>query len=197
MQTYKKYLSLVTEQNQFLDYQEAKAYLDDMVRTGQIQSYDESVLNKIKKGISATALIALLSGSGLKAGQNNNIIQPKIDTNNIEMVINVKKDLHKIELDVTSLERHTENFQKASNQYEAELANIEKTINSLKENKSFDQSKLNYYQQRIDGIRSYLEKGKEVITVFDKEMKKMKEENDAFIKAMEKNNKRIKNDEEN
>jgi hypothetical protein len=49
MSTYKKYLSLVTEQNQFLDYQEAKAYLDDMVRTGQIQSYDESVINKIKK----------------------------------------------------------------------------------------------------------------------------------------------------
>ena len=48
-------------------------------------------------------------------------------------------------------------------------------------------SKLNYYQQRIDGIRSYLEKGKEVITVFDKEMKKMKEENDAFIKAMKRN----------
>jgi chromosome segregation ATPase len=187
MSTYKKYLSLVTEENQFLDYQEAKTYLDNMVRTGQIQSYDESVLNKIKKGISAAALVALLSGSGLKAGQNNNIIQPKIDTNNIEMVINVKKDLHKIELGVTSLERHTENFQKASNQYETELANIEKTINSLKENKSFDQSKLNYYQQRIDGIRSYLEKGKEVITVFDKEMKKMKEENDAFIKAMKRN----------
>ena len=203
MQTYKKYLSLVTEQNQFLDYQEAKAYLDDMVRTGQIQSYDESKLKDIYdsgKKIVKDKLLPLTLAGGLifnpmtssKASEIN-LENPQ---NNIEMVISVKKDLQNLELEVTSLTRHTIEFKNQSKNFEKKIAEMQVALNKLKKDKAIDQSKIDYYGQRLEGLKKYLKDSAVLYDDFTKDMQKLEKETKDFNAMMEKNEKNKKNPEE-
>ena len=186
MSRFKKYLSVIRE-DRLLTQEEARVYLEEMIRRGEIVSYDETILGKIKDGISIVSLIALLSGSPMKAGQMSNIVLPKINQAETETVVNVKKDLQDLELQITSLRLHTKQFQDSTAKCEADLLKTEKKIKELKNSKSFDDSKLTYYQQRVDALRIYLQKGAEINDKFDKDMKNLEKENDIFLQNYKKN----------
>ena len=191
MSTFKKYLSVIRE-DRLLTQEEARVYLEEMIRRGEIVSYDETILGKIKDGISIVSLITLLSASPIKAGQMSNIVLPEIDQVKTETVVNIKKDLQDLELQITSLRRHTKQFQNSTAKYEVELVKTEKKIKELKNSKSFDDSKLTYYQQRIDALRIYLQKGAEINDKFDKDMENLEKENNIFLQNYQKNEKNKK-----
>lgn len=205
MSTFKKYLSIVTEDDQFMNYYEAKAYFDDMVRTGKIQSYDEANLKDLykkgKKFLKNKILPMALAGgiifspnSVIAKSAQESLSNPKNNAEYSETINTIKDDIQGLELNITKLKRHTIEFKNASQsqKYRVKLDQSKQEINKLKQNKNFDKTKLDYYIKIIESLEKYLKDGETTFDQFDQSIEKLEKENKDFNDMMKRNEEKLK-----
>lgn len=193
MSTYKKYLSIVSEENKFLDYYEAKAYLDDMVRAGKIQSYDENILKNayikskkfLKKKILPIVMSTVISTSPILSKTSEmRISKPKNEAEYTLVVKNVKSDLQDLQFKITRLNRHSQEFASQSQSFKEKLKEIKQSLKALEGNKSFNISNI---QNIISALEVYIKESEKLYDELDKASEQIRKENEVFEKVMQKN----------
>lgn len=152
MSTYNQYLNRV-KQEEFIEYQEVKDYLDELVKKGVIHSYDESMLKKVLGGMQNTVTAGLLATTLAGPMQAIDIDILKLE-NGLEAVINVKKEVKAIEEKLVKLNPRDADFGTQSEKILNDISQIEKNIQTLKEKDLI--SKSAYYMDVLKQFKIYI-----------------------------------------
>lgn len=186
MSTYDLYLGKAREE-EFLNYQETKNYLDELIKQGIINNYDESLLKNLKTGITGLSLLAIL-----------NPFNP-ITANNIKNSKNIQTEINNVIASPMAGETKYNN-PKYFLQIKDSLANLKQIEKDIKENIS-EKEKQGVLLRQVSILKDILEKQKIAIESDnlerEKKEKEFAEENKKINAKISKLNKKFLEEIEN